>query len=315
MTPRRARSKRLQRSSTVRARPMSRALPAYVERGGDLVFPPPYRARGVKNFMFTLDADPAALDGLFTRSFAEPSGGAVDIRPESAEVILTVVEIDAINATEPPHSQISAGGPELEVAFWVFGHDVQSGRRLLFMPYMFIDSAPAAVAGREIFGFPKQHGMFPVMTGDPLRELSLCVPGVKSYDPAVPFARHRLLDIEAVAPAKTAAMIVAPSVGFRKLETFMAGPTITAVFLKQFRDVVQPDRACYQAIVEADIAVTDFFGATELGGYTITLHDLATTPIRRDLGLPAGPLRPTAAARTHYEFVLLRGTERWRAPA
>ena len=67
--------------------------------------------------------------------------------------------------------------------------------------------------------------------------------------------------------------------------------SLPMLFLKQFRDVVQPTRACYQAIVEADLKVKGKVGAVYLDKYTLTLQDIDSVPIRRELGIP-GSRRP-----------------------
>ena len=83
--------------------------------------------------------------------------------------------------------------------------------------------------------------------------------------------------------------------------------------LKQFRDVAQPGRACYQAIAEAPMHITRFGGGGLLGDYTVTLGDLASEPIRQDLGLPDGPIRPLVSAWLRYDFRLEAAGELWNA--
>jgi len=64
------------------------------------------------------------------------------------------------------------------------------------------------------------------------------------------------------------------------------GHTLPMLFLKQFRDIAFPDRACYQAIVEAPI---EFSGTlTPIVGqrYVLNLRDFDSVPIGRELGIP-----------------------------
>jgi hypothetical protein len=58
------------------------------------------------------------------------------------------------------------------------------------------------------------------------------------------------------------------------------------VFLKQFRDVVHGDRACYQAIVEASLTVHGGESLAYLNEYELDLTDADSIPIRRELGIP-----------------------------
>jgi hypothetical protein len=61
------------------------------------------------------------------------------------------------------------------------------------------------------------------------------------------------------------------------------------LFLKQFRDIVYADRACYQAIVEAPITASGYQRGSISGGYQLTLEDLDSAPIHRELGVRIGP--------------------------
>jgi hypothetical protein len=61
---------------------------------------------------------------------------------------------------------------------------------------------------------------------------------------------------------------------------------IPVVSLKQYRDAAAPDRACYQAIVSAVMRITKYHGGGLLPGrYRVRVHDYASTPIVRELGL------------------------------
>lgn len=306
-------------------------LPKYVDRGGDLVYPPPYLARGVTNYQFFLQVDARGLEATLSKLFAEPSDGEVDIRPVGDEVVLSVAQLAAVNSTEPPHSQMSAGGSEIEVAFWVIGRDVRNDRLVLVTPYMFVDSGAAMAAGREIFGFPKQEATIALTGGHPPDAVALDVLSIRRFDPSAPFAVHRVLDVQRTgtrsdliagfeALAKSALTSLFTRAGrqglldhLRTLGSLLLGDGLPVLFLKQFRDIAEPDRACYQAICEAQIAVTALHGMGVLGDYSIALADLVSEGIRGDLGLPAGPLRPFAATWSRYDFTLHRGATIWRA--
>jgi hypothetical protein len=93
---------------------------------------------------------------------------------------------------------------------------------------------------------------------------------------------------------------------------FVTG-TFPIIGLKQFRDIQTPDRACYQAITEAPMRLTGFHGGGLLGPHTVTLGELASEPIRSDLGLAAGPLRPLISGWLRYDFRLEAGVEIWNA--
>ena len=92
----------------------------------------------------------------------------------------------------------------------------------------------------------------------------------------------------------------------------------TLVFLKQFRDATCPTKACYQAIVEAPLAVHATGASYEQldpSLFTVTVEDWASHPVATDVGLAAAtPLVPTHAFRAEFDFEILLGLEVWRAP-
>jgi hypothetical protein len=92
----------------------------------------------------------------------------------------------------------------------------------------------------------------------------------------------------------------------------------TLVFLKQFRDVSCATKACYQAVIEAPLAV-DPVGASydrlDPGLFELTVRSWASDPIAEELGIRAGrPITPERAFRAAFGFDILLGLEVWRAP-
>jgi hypothetical protein len=86
----------------------------------------------------------------------------------------------------------------------------------------------------------------------------------------------------------------------------------TMVFLKQFRDVADGHRACYQAIVEAPSRLVDLRQAGVLAGeYRVTISQYASHPILDEIGLEA-----QSALRGWYvdfDFDMEIGKEVWKA--
>jgi hypothetical protein len=90
----------------------------------------------------------------------------------------------------------------------------------------------------------------------------------------------------------------------------------TLVFLKQFRDVECPTKACYQAVVEAPLdvrAMGAHYQALDPDHFELTIHDWASHPIATDLGV-VNPLKPQRAFRAQFDFDIMLGQEVWRAP-
>jgi hypothetical protein len=87
------------------------------------------------------------------------------------------------------------------------------------------------------------------------------------------------------------------------------------VFLKQFRDVECPTRACYQSIVEAGMNVTSGrAGRWNASACSVTVADYASHPLATDLGLNAGIALPCVEAfYAEADFTIELGREVWRA--
>ena len=93
----------------------------------------------------------------------------------------------------------------------------------------------------------------------------------------------------------------------------------TLVFLKQFRDVSCPTKACYQAVVEAPLAIraglNSRFDLLDPARFEIELADWDSHPIATDLGVPPWHgVKPERAFRARFDFDIMLGTEVWRAP-
>jgi len=334
-------------------------LPAYVERGGELVYRMPYAARDALQYVFVLPADPARLGATLARDFGTPSGGRVDVRPAVSAVTLGVSRIPAIKSVAPPDSELGGGISELEVAFMVVGVDVRRNRPVVCVPYLFVDSGMAVAAGRELFGLPKQLGAVAIEGDQAPTRISVDALSIERFDPTVPFQPHRVVEIApaggAAAGPRWATLVDAmwglaraflpaarlgsepprPGAGAlggllseagraldrlagdarvlgASIEDFATG-RFPVIGLKQFRDVERSDRACYQAIAEATMHITRFAGGGLLGDYTVAIGDLQSEPIRQDLGLPDGPIRPLLSAWLRYDFTLEAGRELWNA--
>ncbi|MEL6481269.1 MAG: hypothetical protein AAFQ75_07435, partial [Pseudomonadota bacterium] len=87
---------------------------------------------------------------------------------------------------------------------------------------------------------------------------------------------------------------------------------ITLRFLKQFRAAGDTTRADYQAITTIDCKATKFHGGhILLSPYTVQIHDYDSHPIRKDLGLKEGPLKPIVSFWSRFDFWIGPGATLW----
>jgi hypothetical protein len=91
----------------------------------------------------------------------------------------------------------------------------------------------------------------------------------------------------------------------------------TLIFLKQFRDVSCPTKACYQAVVEAPLYVHPLgasYHALNPDLFEIFMAQWASHPIAADLGVePGQALKPERVFRATLNFDIQLGQEVWRA--
>jgi hypothetical protein len=334
-------------------------------------------------FGFVLPCDRSAIDGLLHRDLVEPSRGAVDYRCAQERILVLFAGIERLSSAEDP-DRLRGYVPELEVSVWCLAADALAGNRLVwYLPYVFVDSGQAVASGREVYGYPKQMGVFEAGYPEGLATTGTTTVEAEAIDPYGPgkeatlrpmisatrlqaaggqaatgggaAAFAELIDLlgEDVevdellpfgpgpqpsaaitpigSPPPASSPLVPPFAVRRVLDTLLgrgltadAGELMAAmvddptlVFLKQFRDVSCPTKACYQAVVEASLAVdplTAAFEALDPTLFEITIENWESHPIATELGVPARtPLKPEAAFKATIDFDIRLGLEVWRA--
>jgi hypothetical protein len=321
--------------------------PEFVEHGGQQTYPQPLELDGVRFYSFLLEADDQALRALCDQRLNRPARGRVEYHPLLPRVLLGVADIQKALCVNPPDRD-KGRLREVDVAFWV---PVAAVGRLAgvavvervawFLPYVFVDSGIAAASGREIYGFPKAIGKFEIPAGPdgPVR-VTVDTEVVEHYGPDPSELQvRRLLEVEPVADdggglagawadvqeafADFAGLLLGdggevtlpgPGLAVQVID-FLLHEEVPLVFLKQFRDVADGRRACYQAIVEAPAQVLRFRAGGPLSGtHRVTLHHYDSCPIARDLGLNPAGQTALGAWYSDFDFLMGNGREVWRAP-
>jgi hypothetical protein len=314
-------------------------MPIYVDRGGRQVLRPPISCKnvGVHGFMF--EADLAALQRLCDRYLNQPSGGRLKYVPLVPRVIILCANAGKLQSVEPPDCKLGFM-TEIDVAFWVPVTQVNpmpDGRHhklTWFLPYIFVDNPLALTTGREVYGYPKELGTFEIPQGvDNANLFGVNTYAWKTHGPdsrleLSPLFEVRRTDQEPSGGLKevwdnltdtirSLIRLIFDTEGKFTLASlelivdvfeYLVTHEVPNVFLKQFRDVADPNRACYQAIVEAREKVTDFRTAGLLAGeYELTIFPFASHPIAADLGLSSGPNEALAAWYVDFDFDLEKG--------
>lgn len=317
--------------------------PFYVERDGETVYRPPYEQRDTSLTGWLLRSDRPALQKILDRDLNLPSGGAVDYRPLTSTVLLSIANIRQIHSLDARDSQFG-WIPEVDVCAWILtgAFKKEHGRDELdhlawYVPYIWVDNPFAMATGRETVGYPKAIGWMqtPRDHRDPgpfwLDSLVL-----SPYSPTTEVTRERIFSIgrephehhnleEWAGDAKDAFKAIAKlffSLGdihcdwdfFVSSFHNLLGGHMPLVFLKQFRDSDTSTRACYQAIIEANATIKHFRrGGLLPGDWKLDLNQYDSLKIRDNLNLPASSV-VEHGFWLDFTFSMDLGKEIWRAP-
>jgi hypothetical protein len=205
-----------------------------------------------------------------------------------------------------------------------------------FMPFLFLDNPVAIAIGREEYGFFKQHGALRLPTDPDSTGFAVDVYGTKTFSRDVFWDEVRLLTMTDTGSAAEAdiglpwtgiadageklgaALLHAAGDGIARLAGAAAPLAelglghLSQIFLKQFRDIADGTRACYQAVTLARYAVTRLESVSLANRYTVELNALDSAPVAAALGL-GNPTETRFGVRVVMDMRLDPGRELWRA--
>lgn len=320
----------------VNTHPVSSNYPQYIERGGDTAFQPPYNLNETKLYGFILEGTRENLQDLCDKYLNIPGQDKFRYSPASNRVLMVFDTIENISSINPPGNNKGFFSETGEVIFWVLTQaEKQEGSKYVvdhhacFIPYIFVDSTPAMVLGREVYGFPKELGNFtiPNNPNNP-QEFSLETLVLQPFSPQSEVEKRQLLKVTAVNHADKSEPIIKRWTDFKEVFDEISSlfedakinwkcPThleVPMVFLKQFRDVQDGNKACYQAIVEATAKLEKFHEGHPFlwHKFQVSVENFDSHPIVNELGLK---LTQTAqlAFWIHFNFSFGNGKEIWKA--
>ncbi|MDI1451823.1 NAD(P)-binding protein [Polyangium sp. 6x1] len=301
------------------ASPARRDLPRFIMRDGDLMATPPVGLR-ISVYNFVLEASFERLTALCNAHLN--IDGTTRYRPLAPFVILYASAVDNYPIPEP-----IGWVPETDFGIWVplLAGEERKGtfhvnRVVFYTPYIWVSNDVALLNGRLYFGFKKDIGVMQ-MPASPERadRFSLDAWVLPRHDPAQSIEHRRILDVERVDGGpqdasweQVRAFLDQSQQGIglalRSLEGLRRARSdgwglgldfasqlgrdvrrgMRKVFLKQMPDVVDGRKACYQAIVEAEVAVTGNLRTRPLPGrWSCQMTRYASHRIADTLGLVA----------------------------
>jgi len=201
-------------------------------------------------------------------------------------------------------------------------------RLCLAVPYILVDNPLSYAGGREDYGYPKAMGRFSpsgglgdlvqvqVFGGDfgrgnqarwtPLLELARMRPeggtatrrgaattATADADAAMWREAEEIVSHFVHVSGRVDAPRLALDIALEDIVKAILDKSARQVFLKQFRDAETAGDACYQAIVEAPVQVTEASWRPLLQDWQVMIHSLDSHPIASDLGIATQTTRLT----------------------
>lgn len=326
------------------------ALPSYIEHDGNETPLAPYTADEVALQAFLLAADYQKLMATCDRYLN--LGGPTVYRPLGPFVFYVAASMKKMHPVSP-----RAFLTEQDFGFWMpvlagrmDGVAFRAQRVLMFLPYLWVDSYLPSQAGREVYGFPKGVGTLR-MPRQPTDPGSVTIDGlvVPRYgapgDPEAAWQERRIVearrtgggllgqlevrfdDLRAAFPALLDQLKSLPGIGSIPIPTWAlldallenaAKLRVPMVFLKQFRDVSDGERACYQAIVEAPAFAKGPIRAGFLeGDWEVAIQQYDSCRVLDHLGIAAnsgGVACSLLNLHVEFSFTMERGQVVFQRP-
>ena len=292
----------------------TRVKPRFVPRLGHgmQVVLPPGIVRGARVYAFALPCDARRVQATVDRFLSEPSGVKFDVLGN--RIILTFMKARELSST----AQKLGWLPDEEAAFWVPLRREGSLLPEYWLPYVVVDQSIAMATGREIWGFLKEMGQLRLPKG-PKDDAVFSCRATLFNELGGEGRLQKLVDVRKDGPLGP---LRRPFRGRGLLgglanelfEFGVEGQEVAMVNLKQFRDAVDPTRACYQALVRNTCEIVDVRGAGKLPGeWTVSIADTPSHGVIADLGLRGGKQTTRTAGWLDMDFTIGPGELLWEA--
>ncbi len=321
----------------------------YSERDTDLNLRPPFEMRDVKALVTAKAVDRRGLQDWVdeTINWRPPGTGGGRKFVALPVAFVVFLKVGAMRSRDPRHagwaameeSEMHVTVPLIEVHGGVLPNPFDP----VFYPLLLcLDSSPAMIAGREVFGFPKVGGDIVIADGRcEARTEVWCretEPRTKRGELLVGLERRGGAARAAVPGTPGAALGELAAGGLSRggvgaeVRGFLAGvwsgevfddvleylPRLLGrvrseqefVFLKQFRDHRTAAAASYRAVISTEVG---FSGLRELnreaGDWRLEVPEHRSSKLLGDIGLASGPVE--APLRMGFDFVLPLGRTLW----
>ena len=321
----------------------------YTERDTDLNFSPPYRITGVSALSAVHKIDTSAAQEWLDETLNWRPPGE-DLAPKFTALPIAFVifmHMESMRSINPPFNKWGAvSETEMVVTLPVLEWDNEgfpSLPKLKFYPIVLcLDSGPALISGREVFGFPKIMGRVEMGPDGGVVHTEVC----RALDEPTTDKDGLLLSLtreKEDGPASTpdsfgkglAEMVKDELLGeidnsalghllnlnpARKALNFTLGGVVDLfeelkveqqfVFLKQFRDVADPSLACFRSVAECDVTFSSLKSLSrESGDWELKVPEWHSSSLLKRIGVTSGPIG--APLRSEFNMDLSTGRTLW----
>jgi hypothetical protein len=315
----------------------------YIRSGGRFLVAHPFAIRGVTGYGFAVRGDIDKITALCDATLNH--GGDTVYRVLSRTVVITFIRMDRMSSmVEPDKDHGTCSETELNITILLAAGRKIGGvfipeRLVWHMPYLWVDCSSPMIAGREIYGFPKQYGtvQMPLGMGD-AAAFRLDAEVIHTYSPQSSASAQKVASAERqgggrIEHASVWATLENATSDFVSTVIEIDHPVVFAgtslanlaathlfdlVFLRQFPSITDSSRACFQQVLEAAFTPTLHAGGYLAGDYDLEIVNHDSAPICTDFGFPApdgvAHLKPHAAFFVNLDFDLLAPREIWAAP-
>ena len=321
--------------------------PDYIDYANDYIIPIPGMADDTWLYCFPIKGTyRQMLEVVNQRLNFSPLNKQIRYFPLSDSMMMVVSDIRKGYTLDPNYKKYGYLAEKGIQFFMPLVECLQDGnkgwkaeRLAFFIPYIAVDQPYNVAIGREELGYPKVMGRIdmPILPQN-ADNFNVDVYGFKQFNKANPeFGQfHSFLNIKKINGTVPEGQWHNHQEAWTHIKEHIAPPTadqhiewglpfvvheledvvarkLPLVFLKQFRDITNPSKACYQALTQGNGFTENFLGGWFLGGeYGVTINDLASFPICADLGI-ANNFTVSHPFWIHANLKFETGTVLWRA--
>jgi hypothetical protein len=322
-------------------------LPSYIsDRGhGEICYEVPLSISGATVYAFALHARHEALQLLVDSQLNAAASPTVRYEAVGHSVLLIYFHAEHCSSTTETIGWL----PDREAMVWVLvvQKTAQGSRLMFWIPYLLIDAMSGMVTGREVWGYRKSLAAIdlPIAATDPAQFVARTIV-FKTFSPDTQGLVEPLITVSRNGPlgplqtawrdpedvVKGAIAMLRESFSEFDMSDWLNAATvieglgkiaatlrIPVINLKQFRDVGDSAKACYQALVESPCELVALHGAGPLpGDFTASFLTCDSHRMVADLGLgtPA-PGATSVPVRFAFwwkmDFTTLDGSVVWQA--